>query len=230
MKGSRDSPRIIQVDAFAASSTGIDEAKEILLSGGLVAFPTESFYGLAVNAMDEEAVGRLFAIKKRRGDRPVLILIHDPEVLGRYVERIPETARRLMGRFWPGGLTMLFKAGPVISPLLTAGTGKIGIRLSSHPLAVALARAIDLPITGTSANISGLPACTRAEEVHNILGRKVDLILDGGKTEGGKGSTILDVTSDPPVINREGMIGGKEIAEVLSLPQKEKIANGEWFR
>ncbi len=220
MKESRDSPRIMRIDAFAASSTGIDEARETLLSGGLVAFPTESFYGLAVNAMDEEAIGRLFMVKKRQADQPVLILIHDSGVLGRYVDHVPETATRLIRRFWPGGLTMLFKAAPIISPLLTAGTGKIGVRISSHPLATALARSIGVPITGTSANLSGLPACTSAEEVYKTLGKSVDLILDGGKTEGGKGSTILDVTADPPVILREGMIGGKEIDEVISLHLK----------
>jgi L-threonylcarbamoyladenylate synthase len=195
---------------------GLDEAKKVLLSGGIVAFPTESFYGLAVNAMNEKAIQRLFHIKKRRSNRPILILIHDVNVLPRYVEYIPEVARVLIDRFWPGGLTLIFKAGPNISPLLTAGTGKIGTRLSSHPTATALARSIDGPITGTSANISGQPALLSAEEVYQYLGNKVELILDGGKTKGEKGSTILDITMDPPVILREGMVGRDQLKEVIN--------------
>jgi len=107
----------------------------------------------------------------------------------------------------------LFKAGSGISPLLTSGTGKIGVRISSHPLAAALARAVDSPITGTSANISGKPGCVTAKEVYSSLGRGVDLILDGGETKGGKGSTILDVTVDPPEIIREGMISREQLQE-----------------
>ncbi len=206
---------IIDVMAEHLFRSGLNRAKEILLSGGIVAFPTESFYGLAVNALNVEAVQRLFHVKERRSDRPVLILIHDLEVLDQYVKKIPEIAVRLMERFWPGGLTLLFEAGPAIPPLLTACTGKIGIRLSSHPVATALTRSIGSPITGTSANISDQPACINAEEVFHSLGKEVDLILDGGKTKGGKASTILDVTSSPPVIMREGLIGRKQLKEFI---------------
>jgi L-threonylcarbamoyladenylate synthase len=192
---------------------GVDRARHIILSGGIVAFPTESFYGLAVNASDENAIGRLFKIKKRMDNMPVLVLIPSLEYLKGYVADVPEIALRLIGRFWPGGLTLLFKAGSAISPLLTADTRKIGIRISSHPLAAALARAVDSPITGTSANISGKPGCVTAKEVYSSLGRGVDLILDGGETKGGKGSTILDVTVDPPEIIREGMISRKQMQE-----------------
>lgn len=203
--------RVIRVNAENPNYTGLNEARRILLSGGIVAFPTESFYGLAVNAMDEAAIQRLFKVKKRKSGRPVLILIHDENTLSRYVESIPGIARSLIQKFWPGGLTLIFQAGPKISPLLTAETGKIGIRLSSHPIATAIARVMNGPVTGTSANISGRPACRDPYEVYQSMGNEIDLILDAGATVGGKGSTVLDVTIDPPRILREGMIRHDEI-------------------
>ena len=211
MKKLTGKSRIIDVCSGTDSSAGIDEAKNVLLSGGVVAFPTESFYGLAVNPMDEEAIDRLFRIKKREPDLPILILIPFLEALDIYAAEIPEIARTLIKKFWPGGLTLLFKAMPCISQRLTAGTGKIGVRLSSHPTATALTQSINSPITGTSANISGHPACRSALEVYNYFKKGV-LILDGGETtEGGKGSTILDVTVNPPKILREGMIGSDQL-------------------
>ena len=119
---------------------------------------------------------------------------------------IPPVAPRLMDEFWPGDLTLVFEAGPKVSPLLTGGTGKIGIRLSSHPVATALTLAIEAPISGTSANISGQPACRKAQEVLNGLGSGVDLILDAGETAGQIGSTVLDVTVHPLRVLREGVV------------------------
>jgi L-threonylcarbamoyladenylate synthase len=210
LKGFNEKSRIIKVGPETDSSEGIDEAGEFLVSGGVVAFPTESFYGLAVNPMDEEAINRLFILKQREADQPILILIPFLDSLDKFVLEIPEVARSLINNHWPGGLTMLFKAMPVISQRLTAGTDKIGVRLSSHPTATALARSINSPITGTSANISGLPACTSAGSVYEQFKRGV-LILDGGETQGGLGSTILDVTVNPPRILREGMISADEL-------------------
>jgi L-threonylcarbamoyladenylate synthase len=209
-----EKPPVIRTDTGEGLRKGPDRAKKIILRGGLVAFPTESFYGLAVNASDEEAISRLFILKKRRDNLPVLVLIPSLEYLKGYVADVPEIALKLIEKFWPGGLTLLFKAAPDISPLLTAGTGKIGVRISSHPIAAALTLAVGSPITGTSANISGRPGCVTAEEVYTSLGNVVDLILDGGRTAGGKGSTIMDVTVNPPEIIREGMISREQIQEV----------------
>ncbi len=111
-----------------------------------------------------------------------------------------------MERFWPGALTIIFKASPDVSHLLTAGTGKIGIRLSSHPVATALAKKLGHPITATSANLSGKHECTSADEVIQGIGDQIDAVIDGGQTPGGSGSTIIDVTTDPPAILREGVI------------------------
>ncbi|MBK5099958.1 MAG: threonylcarbamoyl-AMP synthase [Desulfobacteraceae bacterium] len=212
----REQNESIKVDTEKALRTGLKRAAEVILSGGVVALPTESFYGLAVNAIDEKAIKRLLAIKKRQEDHPILILISSKELLPQYVVHISEIAHQLIARFWPGGLTMIFEAGPAISPLLTAGTGKIGVRLSSHPVPTSLARAVGLPITGTSANISGQPSCATSKEVSHALGKKVDLILDGGETVGGQGSTILDVTVTPPLVLREGMVGRDQLRAFIS--------------
>jgi len=212
-----DQNLFIKMDTEGNFQAGLNKAVNIILSGGVIAFPTESFYGLAVNATDEEAIQRLFAVKKRKSDSPVLILIGSVEVLDQYVNHISKVAHKLINQFWPGGLTLLFDARPNVSSLLTAGTGKIGIRLSSHPVATQLALSAGVPITGTSANISGQPACMSAAEVLHSLGETVDMILDGGKTKGGKGSTILDTTVTPPKILREGMVEREQLKEFIPL-------------
>ena len=206
---------LIKVDTEDNLKMGLKKAADSILSGGLVAIPTESFYGLAVNATNTRAIQRLLDVKKRGADQPILILIPSVEQLAQYVVLIPQIARPLMKKFWPGGLTLIFEAKPNLPRELTAGTGKIGIRLSSHPVATALAQAVGSPITATSANISGQPACSSAKEVSKQLGKRVDLILDGGETAGGKGSTVLDVTMDPPVVVREGMVSWEKIKECL---------------
>jgi len=206
---------ILRLDASGDAQAAVNTAAGVLLSGGIVSYPTESFYGLAVDATNEEAIKRLFGIKRRDIDSPVLILIPSKEMLEQYAADISPLAARLMEDFWPGGLTIIFKAGPNISTLLTAGTGKIGVRLSSHPIATSLARAAGVPITGTSANISGEAACVDAEEVYNAFSEGIDLILDGGKTQGGKGSTVLDITENSARILREGIVTREDLKGYL---------------
>lgn len=213
--GKKNAHIILMAEAFRDSQMAIERAVEVLMSGGILGCPTESFYGLAVDATNEQAIKRLFLLKRRQIDLPVLILIPEKGMLEQYVARVSPLAIRLMEAFWPGGLTIIFEAGPKISTLLTAGTGKIGVRLSSHPIATWLSKAIGVPITGTSANISGEAACLDAEEVHNAFSTGVDLILDGGKTQGGKGSTVLDITTDPPRVLREGIVTGKDLKDYL---------------
>lgn len=198
--------RILNVDISGDFEEPIREAADILLSGELVAYPTESFYGLAADPMNEIALRRLFEVKRRQPDLPILILIPSQHMVEQYVKDIPPIAQRLMEEYWPGGLTLVFQAAPSISPLLTGYTGKIGIRLSSHPVATALARAVGGPISGTSANISHTPPCRNAREVLRSLGDGLALILDGGETAGEVGSTVLDVTVDPPRVLRKGLV------------------------
>ena len=184
----------------------VDEAARIIVSGGLVAYPTESVYGLAVDATNEKAIERVFSVKKRSLTSPILILVSSLEMLGLYVDHIPPIAFGLIREFWPGGLTLVFQASPAVSPLLNAGSGKIAVRLSSHPFATKLVLSIGLPITGTSANISGQSACRNVEEVLGSFEGQVDLIIDGGTSPENRGSTILDVTVHPPEILREGIV------------------------
>ena len=209
------SSRLLKIDErnFAEA---IQEAAQVILTGGVVAVPTESFYGLSVHALNEKAIERLFQVKGRREDNPVLVLIASRETLESYVTKISDRASKLMECFWPGGLTLVFFADPILPPSLTAGTGKIGVRLSSHLVPKELARVVGAPITGTSANRSGQPSCSTAEEVMEAVGEDIDLILDGGKTPGGKGSTVLDVTLDPPVVVREGLVSRDELRPFLT--------------
>jgi L-threonylcarbamoyladenylate synthase len=206
---------LIKLDTEDNVKTALKRAAESILSGGVVAIPTESFYGLAVNPTDVKAIHRLFDVKKRRGEQPILILIPSVGQLDDYVTHVSDMARRLMNEFWPGGLTLIFDAKPKLPRELTAGRRKIGVRLSSHPIATALAQAVGAAITGTSANISGQPACCSAKEVLEHLGDKVNVILDGGETAGGMGSTVLDVTMDPPVVLREGMVEKERLEKYL---------------
>jgi len=208
-------PQVIEINPAKPQDALIRRAVVVLQAGGVVAFPTETFYGLAVDAMNDEAIGRIFRIKGRTFTNPIALIAGDESGIGALVAEIPVAARRLMRAFWPGPLTLLFSASPRISPRLTAGTGKIGIRISSHPIAAGLAMLLGKPITATSANLSGAPECSAAAEVLTSLGDRVDLVIDGGATPGGKGSTLLDITADPPVCLREGAITRVNIQEAL---------------
>jgi len=200
-----------KIDSAQSLQEGVSIGGETILGGGVVALPTESFYGLSVDATNTQAVEKVFTIKKRGPALPILILISSVEELTKYVMAVPQAAHKMGKRFWPGGLTMIFQSAPILSSSLTGGTGKTGIRVSSHPIAHAISRALPVPITGTSANVSGTPPCTTADQVLECLGQEVDLVLDGGSTQGKNPSTVLDVTVDPPLIVREGMIKAEEI-------------------
>jgi L-threonylcarbamoyladenylate synthase len=184
----------------------IKRAGERLRDGGIVAYPTETVYGLAADTANESAIRRVFEVKRRKADQAILILIPSVDALNDYTDHVPPLATHLVKQFWPGDLTLIFKASGRVSPLLTGGSGKIGIRLSSHPVAAALAREMGRAITSTSANVSGIPPCRHPDEISDIFGDRVDLVLDAGPSGGGTPSTILDTTTDPPKILREGRI------------------------
>ena len=187
-----------------------------------MAFPTESFYGLGVDATNTDAVENLFTIKRRDHDLPILILISSLKNLPQYVAYTPSSAKKLGEKFWPGGLTMVFQSSAILSSALTSSTGKVGIRISSHPLANTLSKTLNVPITATSANISGMPPCIKADQVVEYFNNAVDLILDGGETQGKYPSTILDVTIDPPLLIREGMV---KVEEIIKSGIYKKIVN-----
>ena len=207
---------IIKINQESPEPEKIDEAVAILHRGGVIAFPTETFYGLGADARNEAAVGKIFDIKGRDFSNPILVVIGDPEHLDAFVRDVPAGARRLMSRLRSGPLTIVFRASAPVSPMLTAGTAKIGVRLTSHPVARELARRLGGPLTATSANRSGAPECSSAADVLSQLGGGIDAVVDGGPTPGGKGSTIVDATVFPVRVLREGVIPSSLIQDTLS--------------
>lgn len=184
----------------------LDRAVALLQRGGLVAFPTESWYGLAVDPLNIEALDRLYYVKKRPAEKPILVLVSGEEQLEQLVTAIPEPYPLLMRRFWPGPLTLVFPAKMTLPRRLTAGTGTVAIRCSSNPVATRLIERFGRPITGTSANISGTdPQQTKAGVAVN-LDDTVDMILDGGTTPGGLGSTIVAFRDSTLVCIRKGQV------------------------
>ena len=207
--------KIVKTDPSKPDPLIISEAALLIKRGGVVAFPTETLYGLGVNALSEKALLNVFRIKGRDYGKPIPMLIDKKENLMDFVSHVPEKAERLMEKFWPGGLTIIFRASSRLPPILTGNTGKIGVRISSNTIAQAIVREAAAPITATSANISGEKSCTTALQVYKSMGDRVDLIIDGGETGGDMGSTIIDITCTPPGIIREGVIGLKELKEYL---------------
>ncbi|MBN2516790.1 MAG: threonylcarbamoyl-AMP synthase [Deltaproteobacteria bacterium] len=208
-------PEIITLDPYRPDQSLIAEVGSILKKGGVIAFPTETFYGLGTDGDNEEAIEKIYTIKGRSFDKPIPIIIGQRRYINKYANSIPKAGKKLMDRFWPGGLTLLLPVSPHIPRKLTAGSGKIGIRLSSNMIATGLANTLSGALTATSANISGEKECSTVYEVVGSLGDTIDLYIDGGRTPGGKGSTIVDVTVDPPVIIRKGVIPSKLIIDTL---------------
>lgn len=186
-------------------SLSVSQACEVLKSGGVVAYPTETFYGLAVDPQNTTAIDRLFKVKQRDRGKPVSILVGRRADVLEWASEVPEAARYLMDEFWPGPLTLVFKSRPTTNPLLTAGTGNIGIRISPHPLAAAMAQKLGA-ITTTSANISGLEPILEPRHLKSMLGLSIDGFVDGGNLPSSKGSTILDISQQPIKLIRAGEV------------------------
>lgn len=197
-----------------AGDATVNEAARIVRSGGVIAMPTESVYALGAHVFDDAAVQRVCAIKGQRERKPILVLIADRTQLDALVAAIPPAARILMDRFWPGPLTIVFSASSRIPAALTAGTGTIGVRLPVQPLLARLLRAAG-PLTGTSANRSGMPPAQTAREVQELLGDDVDLIVDGGPASATRPSTVVEVTQTVRVL-RDGPIERATLEAVLA--------------
>jgi L-threonylcarbamoyladenylate synthase len=192
-----------------------DEARAVLQRHGIMAVPTETFFGLAVDPFQEKALDRLFALKDRSPEKPVLVLVDDATMLTQVVREVPAGAARLMARFWPGPLTLIFPAQASLPRGLTGGTGTIGVRQPRQALTCRLIAALGHPITGTSANRAGRPPLCGAAAVAREFGAGVDLILDAGPCPGGLPSTIVDVTVSPPRLVRAGALSSAELAEIM---------------
>ncbi len=186
---------------------------QIIQRGGIVALPTETYYGLGVNPCDEQAVERLLRVKGRADGKPILVLIGQRAQLSTLVQNISPVATFLMDTFWPGPLTILFAAHPSLPHNLTAGTGTVGVRLSSCSPLVALLAAVG-PLTGTSANRAGDSPAQTADQAQQELGHEIDLIIDAGSTPGGLPSTVVDARHAVRVI-REGGVTRQMLQNVL---------------
>lgn len=197
--------RVIRVDPAAPDGAALGEAAAVLKHGGVVAFPTETFYGLGAAALDRRAIRRIFELKGRPETKPLLVLVDSIAMAGTVAE-VGDRARALATRHWPGALTLVLRARPHVPEEVTAGTGTIGVRVSPHPVAQGLVRALGAPVTAPSANPSGLESPTTAAGVLAHFEGAVELVLDGGPTPGGEPSTVLDLTVEPPRILRQGVI------------------------
>lgn len=187
----------------------LERAVALLCSGRLVAYPTDTLYGLAALPTDSRAVERLFAAKGRPAERAVPLLIASPADLALVAEAVPEVAQRLMRAFWPGALTIVLRRASAFRSDAIGET--VAVRVPDHPVPRALVRLLGAPITGTSANSSGGPDPLTAEDVRAQLGDAVDLVIDGGRCPGARPSTVVDCTAERPRVVRAGSIGHEEL-------------------
>lgn len=193
----------------------LDLAAQVLKSGGLVAFPTETVYGLGANAFDAQAVENIFKAKGRPSDNPLIVHIADTKAINALARTVPKVVPLLMDTFWPGPLTLVMPKSEKVSSIITAGLDTVGIRMPSHPIALALIKKAGIPIAAPSANSSGRPSPTQAKHVIEDLSGKVDIIIDGGSTNVGVESTVLDTTAEPPVILRPGGVTMEQLQKLL---------------
>ncbi|MBC7250438.1 MAG: threonylcarbamoyl-AMP synthase [Anaerolineae bacterium] len=206
---------LLKVDPVQPEDDIIRQAAEVIRQGGLVAFPTETVYGLGANALNEEAVARIFVAKDRPAEDPLIVHIASIEDLRRVARELPPQVRVLSQAFWPGPLTLILPRAAAVPSNVTAGLDTVGVRMPAHAVALALIRAAGTPIAAPSANLFGRPSPTTAQHVLEDLGGRVDLILDGGPTPIGVESTVLDLSGERPVILRPGGLSREALSLVL---------------
>jgi L-threonylcarbamoyladenylate synthase len=208
--------KILNIDGRSPQLDVIAEAAATIRSGGLIIYPTETVYGLGADACSDRAVAKVFAAKVRPLKDPISMAVSSLE-MARQVTWLTPEAEVVFKKFLPGPLTVVLKAKPKVSKLLTAGTGKVGVRIPDHLVTLKLIDFVGGPITSTSANISGRPAPCTLREALDQLGKSVDLAIDAGRCRFGVASTVVDLTTKPFEILREGPITKKEIGKVLGL-------------
>ena len=201
-------------DAASLSDRALGQILSFLQDGGVIAFPTDTAYGLGADPFNEGAVRRIFEMKGRAETKPILVLV-DSIAMANSIARLSETALALAERFWPGPLTMVLPARASVSATVTAGSETIGVRWANNVFTQRLLEAFGRPITATSANRSGLPSAVTAEEVRVQLGDSLEMLVDGGELPAREGSTLLDVTRIPVRLLREGPIAEAELSDVL---------------
>ncbi len=206
---------VLPIDAVYPDAGAVARAAAVLRGGGLVAFPTETVYGLGASALDAAAVARIFAAKGRPSNNPLIVHVADAEDVARVAAAWPAAAARLAECFWPGPLTLVLPRRYDVPDVVTAGGPTVAVRVPAHAVARALIRAAGVPIAAPSANRSGYISPTRAEHVLHGLAGRIDLVLDAGPVPGGIESTVLDLTNDPPRLLRPGLVSPAEIEAIV---------------
>ena len=207
--------KVFPISPLRPSWTLIRSVAQLIRSGEIVAVPTDTVYGLAADPFRKGVAERIFEIKRRPESNPILLLIDSLEQLSSLAQDLPPAFRRIAGAFWPGPLTLVVPSSPLVPAAITAGTGTVAVRMPGAPLVRRLIRASGCPLTGTSANLSGSPAATTANEVKRQLSGRVYHIVDGGRSRLSQPSTILDLTSEPRIV-RQGAVSWTELAKYLA--------------
>jgi L-threonylcarbamoyladenylate synthase len=207
--------RVIRLNPDCPDEGVIERAASIINGGGLVAFPTETVYGLGADAMNEQAVRRIFEAKGRPSDNPLIVHVANSETLSLVAARVSAKAERLMSEFWPGPLSLILERKPEVAPSVSPGLDTVAVRMPASKIALALISTARTAIAAPSANRSGGPSATEAAHVASDLAGRIDMILDGGATRVGIESTVVDMTADPPVILRPGWVTRAMLARVI---------------
>lgn len=215
MRKNNITTKYIKVNLVNPEAKLLEEGGLILRRGGLVAFPTETVYGLGANALDGQAVQGIFQAKGRPADNPLIVHVAGREAVGSLVKEVPGVAGELMDAFWPGPLTIILPVGKQVPVEVTAGLDTVAVRMPRHPVALGLIRAAGVPVAAPSANTSGRPSPTTAQHVLNDLEGQIDMVLDGGPAGVGVESTVLDLTAPVPMVLRPGGVTPEELSLVL---------------
>jgi len=205
---------VMETRVLPVTEDSMAEAVSILLTGGLVAFPTDTVYGVGAHALQPQAVEKIYAAKIRPRDKAIPLLLATSDALALVAENVPPVAHRLAERFWPGGLTLVLRKQAIVSDAVSPGP-TVAVRVPDHPVTQALIAALGAPLAATSANLAGNPSPVTAQEVVGELRGRIELVLDGGPCPGGIPSTVLDLTTDPPTILRSGAIAEEDIRDIL---------------
>jgi len=206
----------IKIHGDSTDEDALEIASTAILNGSVISLPTDTFYALGADPFNLRAVEQIFQIKGRQGWKPLLLLIDSVDQAKAIARNIPDVFHEIAEQFWPGPLTLILPAANNLPFKVTGGTGTVGMRIPDLAITRQLIRAIDLPVIGTSANLSARPACATADEVLQQLGGKIELVLDYGQLNGTAASTILDLTEEPARLIREGAVPSKELAKYLS--------------
>lgn len=207
--------KLVKVDTENPEKSVLTEAAEILKNGGLVAFPTETVYGLGANGLDEKACKRIYEAKGRPSDNPLILTIGDLDGLYKIVGKVTENAKKIINAFWPGPITLVLPKADCVPETVTGGLDTVAVRYPSNKIARELIKIAGIPVAAPSANSSGKPSPTRASHVEFDLNGKIEMIIDGGAADWGLESTILDVSEDKPVLLRPGAVTQDMIEDVV---------------